>query len=364
MKTVLVTDDSAFMRKALKRMIESDEVFRVVGAATDGIETLDRIEEFNPDVLTLDVEMPKRNGLDTLKEIRKVRPFLPVLMVSSITRAGSDIAIRCLEEGAFDIVCKPESYVSMNINEISGDLIQKLRAAVRLPIMEPKSNLLLSEKMTPAFDWPAVNSLKPRHISGNQRVIAIGTSTGGPVALQKLLPQFPKDFPAGFLVVQHMPPGSFIYSLAERLNSLCEIEVKIAEEGEEIQNGLVLIAPIGRHMIVNQRGATFYVTFREDRHNGFHCPSVDELFHSVGEIFGKNGTACILTGMGSDGIRGVPYVYNGGGHVIAESEESCVVYGMPRSAVEAGYVHTVTPLSGLAAILKRQLLVSPLNSPQ
>jgi two-component system chemotaxis response regulator CheB len=145
-----------------------------------------------------------------------------------------------------------------------------------------------------------------------------------------------------------MPPGSFIYSLAERLDALCEIEVRIAEEGDEIHDGLALIAPIGRHMIVDQRGASFYVTFREDRHNGFHCPSVDELFHSVGEIFGKNCTACILTGMGSDGIRGVPYIFNGGGHVIAEAEETCVVYGMPRTVVEAGMAHETVPLHGIS----------------
>lgn len=353
MKKVLITDDSAFMRKALTRMIETDEAFKVVSVATDGIEALDRIEEFNPDVLTLDVEMPKRNGLDTLKEIRKVRPFLPVIMVSSITRAGSDIAIQCLEEGAFDIVCKPESYVSMNINEISSDLIRKLRAAVRLPAFEFKPDLQpTGDNMNSAFDWPTIDGYSlPQDVSGTQRVIAIGTSTGGPVALQKLLPQFPKDFPAGFLVVQHMPPGSFIHSLAERLNSLCEIEVKIAEEGDRIQNGLALIAPIGRHMIVKRRGSFYYVAFRDNQYNGFHCPSVDELFHSVGEAFGINCTACILTGMGSDGIRGVPYIFKSGGHVIAEAEETCVVYGMPRTVVEAGMAHETIPLYNISRTL-------------
>lgn len=359
-KKVLVVDDSAFMRKAITRMIHSDPAFEVMATAKDGYEALQLIMDTRPDVVTLDVEMPKMNGLETMIRIHELYPFLPVIIVSSIARSGTDLAIQCLEAGAYEIVCKPESYVAMNILEISHDLLSKLRAAVNLKPARSEMAVGYDEKppleyepiVLPEKTLPELSS--PEAIS-HDFVVTIGASTGGPVALQKLFSAFPPDIPAAFVVVQHMPPGGFIHSLADRLNSQTPLKVKVAEEGDLIRNGHVYIGPIGKHLILIPHPQGYALSLSFLPKGLLHCPAVDVLFRSAGEVVGHKNISCILTGMGYDGTKGLEWVFNNQGYVIAESEESCVVYGMPRSAVEAGLVHETAPIHKIPDILMNRL---------
>lgn len=359
-KKVIVVDDSAFMRKAITRMIHSDPAFEVTATARDGFEALQLIMDSRPDVLTLDVEMPKMNGLETMSRIHEMYPFLPVIIVSSIARAGSDLAVQCLEAGAFEIVCKPESYVSMNILDISHDLLNKLRAAVNL---KPPKSFRDDDSGAGELEpfGPVISHGRPQAdtdaMSGmaGETVITIGSSTGGPVALQKLLSRFPPDIPAGFVIVQHMPPGGFIYSLADRLNANTQLAVKVAEEGDIIKPGHAYLGPIGKHLIIIPEASGFSLSLSVTPKGLLHCPSVDVLFQSAGETVGPKNISCILTGMGSDGTKGLEWVFKNNGYVIAESEESCVVYGMPRSAVEAGFVHESASIHKIPDILMSRL---------
>lgn len=363
---ILVVDDSAFMRKAITRIIESDEAFEVTATASHGLEALNMLPEYDPDVVTLDVEMPKMNGLETLKEMRKKGFDVPVVIVSSITRFGSDMSIRCLEAGAFDIVRKPESYVSMDIHNIASDLVKKLKAAADISPSRKKRRLFQTKPTPPTSDTTkAQPSPKPTPKSRvitpqrkpvkvgilGQQVITIGSSTGGPVALQKILTQLPGDIPAGIVVVQHMPPGNFIHSLSERLNSYCEIEVRVAREGDIVEDGVALIGDIGKHIVFEKWINTFKIHLTSLPRDARHFPSADVLFQSAGDVIGSRNISCILTGMGSDGAKGLSSVYANGGYSIAESEETCVVYGMPRSAVEAGVINEIAPLYKIPQVL-------------
>lgn len=369
---ILVVDDSAFMRKAITRIIESDEAFKVTATASHGLEALDMLPQYDPDVVTLDVEMPKMNGLETLKEIRKKGFDVPVVIVSSITLFGSDMSIRCLEAGAFDIVRKPESYVSMDIHNIASDLIKKLKAAADISPSRKKRRLFQTQSKRPSPDTdiskakpspkppPKSRVITPRRkpvkvgILG-QQVITIGSSTGGPVALQQILTKIPENIPAGIVVVQHMPPGNFIHSLAERLNSYCEIEIRVAREGDIIEDGVALIGDIGKHIVFEKWINTFKIHLTSIPRDARHFPSADVLFQSAGDIIGSRNISCILTGMGSDGAKGLASVFANGGYSIAESEETCVVYGMPRSAVEAGVINEIAPLYRIPQVLLKVL---------
>ncbi len=354
---VLVVDDSAFMLKAIPRIIESDDAFKVVATANDGVEALKMIKRHRPEVITLDVEMPKMNGVETLKEIRKQGFLTPVIMVSSITRFGADIAIRCLEAGAFDIVRKPESYVSMDIHKISRSLISKLKAAVNIS----SENGLTTT--TPSSFREELKAKKPKLVlaksktkaTGGQKVITIGSSTGGPSALQKILSRIPADIGAGLVIVQHMPEGNFIQSLAERLDAHSAIDLRVAKDGDIIQDGVAFIAKIGKHVVFEQWNNTYKIHLTRPTKDNPHCPSADALFKSAGEVIGSRNISCILTGMGSDGARGLEYVYKNGGYIVAEAEESCVVYGMPRSAVETGYVNKISTLDKIPNVLLKTL---------
>lgn len=378
MKTsVLVVDDSAFMRKALKRIIESDEQFEVIGVARDGNEALELIPQLKPTVVTLDVEMPHKNGLETLRELRAQGVKTPVIVVSSITRFGSDMAIRCLEAGAFDIVRKPESYVSMDIHQISGDLVSKLKAATRtrhprfgdfgrrqertpepggFPTMAPFQKA--KERTTRAHPEPETDhhhhkrQAHARSSLFGQRVITIGSSTGGPVALQRVLTALPDDLPSAIVMVQHMPPGDFIFSLADRLRAHSPFDVRVAKDSEILSDGVVRIGPIGKHIIFERVGQTYRLRLVSTPRDMLHCPSIDVLFESAGQVIGSRNISCILTGMGSDGTHGLSFVHKNKGYIIAEAEETCVVYGMPRSAVEAGYVNEIAPLTRIPQILQ------------
>lgn len=339
---VLVVDDSAFIRKALKRIIEMEGHFEVVGSAPDGNMALGLIEALQPDVITLDVEMPYRNGLDVLTDIRR-HWSTPVVIISSMTRSGGDLAIQCLERGAFDVVSKPQSSMAMNSQEMGLDIVRKLKAAVGLvsPLAEEGDI-----RRSPTESKPP----RPAPLS-SQKIVTIGCSTGGPMALHRLLSGLPGDFPAGIVIVQHMPAGNFIQSLAERLDTVCRLKVKTAEDGDIVHDGTVYLGDIGRHVGFRADGTSYRIRLSDNAERLYHCPAVDVLFESAGSVIGPNNLSCVLTGMGTDGTNGLYTVRRNGGCIVAQSENSCVIYGMPKSAVESGLVDRVVDLEDMAETL-------------
>jgi len=336
---VLVADDSAFMRTALTRMIESDPQLRVSDTAQTGNEALEKIRLNPPDVITLDVEMPGLDGLETLRRIMKDFPR-PVIMVSSLTQEGAETTLEALDIGAFDYVPKQLSYVSLDIIKIRDDLIAKIKAAAKVerPAVKKPAQAVPSA--------PVQNT-----ISVVPEIVAVGTSTGGPKALQQILPLLPADLGVGVLVVQHMPPG-FTNPFARRLNNLCKISVREATQGEPITAGAVYIAPAGQHMTVS-RGSPSKLSIRlSDLPDGFpHRPSVDVMMLSVAEVFRGLSMGVIMTGMGADGLQGMRAIANAGGLTVGQDEPSCVVYGMPRSCAEANVLKRVVPLNDIPAVI-------------
>jgi two-component system chemotaxis response regulator CheB len=341
---VLVVDDSALMRKLIPQILQTDSSIQVVGTAMDGNFGLKKIEETKPQVVTLDLDMPGMGGLDMLKEIM-ARHRLPVIVVSSHSTQGASVTLQALSMGAFDFVAKP-SDVSANMPEIARELIAKIKAAVH----SKRVRMALPLESTKDHFKTAPDS----HTRAS-RVVAIGISTGGPQALQYLLPQLPKNFPGTILIVQHMPEG-FTEMFSRRLEEICSITVKEAQSGDLLLAGRALICPGNRHMKVRRLAmGDVAVLSDEPRVNG-HRPSVDVLFKSVAEEFGEKSIAVIMTGMGEDGAQGLGLVRTAGGMTIAQSEESCVVYGMPKAAIERGYAVRVVPLDALANTLQAQCM--------
>jgi len=339
---VLVVDDSALMRKLIPQILERDDSLQVIGTAMDGTFGLKKIEELQPQVVTLDLEMPGMNGIDTLKEImRKYR--VPVIVVSSHSTEGASITLKALALGAFDFVAKPQD-VSSRMPEIAADLIAKIKAAA-----QSKANrvALLPSETTQASKV----RLNPK--KAPSRVVAIGISTGGPNALQFVLSHLPADFPGTILVVQHMPDG-FTDMFARRLDEVCAIQVKHAQSGDLLCAGRALICPGNRHIKVKRLPlGDVAVLSDEPRVNG-HRPSADVLFRSVAEEFGSQALAVLMTGMGDDGAEGMGAVKAAGGTTIAQNEESCVVFGMPKAAIDRGYALRVVPLDTMANTLQAQ----------
>ncbi len=333
---VLVADDSAFMRTAITRMIESDPNLRVGATAQTGQEALDKIKSLKPDVVTLDVEMPGMNGLETLRHIMKECPT-PVIMVSSLTQEGAEVTLEALDIGAFDYVPKQSSFVSLDIVKIREDLINKVKAAAESQKRRP---MPLARK--PVATERKTVIANPKNAA---TIVALGTSTGGPKALQEMLPMLPEDLNVPVLIVQHMPPG-FTGPFAKRLNGLCKINVREAIQEEEIQPGIVYIAPAGQHMTAYRRGASKIALRLGQTPTGLlHMPSVDVMMNSVAEVFKSLTLGVILTGMGADGAKGMQTIKKEGGFNVGQDEASCTVYGMPRSAAEAGVLHRVVSLA-------------------
>lgn len=343
---VLVVDDSAFMRAALSRMIASEAGFVVVGTACSGAEALEKVACLNPDVVTLDIEMPGLNGLQTLRYIMNHSPR-PVIMVSSVTEAGTEQTFDALAAGAFDYVPKNLSSTSLDIGHIREDLIAKIRAAAQSREPSPTG---LSRK-PPGSSWP--NTSEPVS-STAPAIVALGTSTGGPKALEEILPVFPRDLSVPLLIVQHMPPG-FTAPFAHRMNDLCAVTVREANNGEPILPGVVYIAPAGIHMTV-RRFSDFESIIHLDIHpeHCAHMPSVDVLMKSVAEAYTNLAMGVILTGMGCDGAQGMNAIHCFGGITIGQDEESCAVYSMPRACAELGVLSRVVPLSEIP----RQILLA------
>jgi two-component system chemotaxis response regulator CheB len=345
---VMIVDDSPFMRKALERMLTCEDI-QVAGSARDGLEALEKLPQLNPDIVTLDVEMPRMDGLACLKRIMAEHPR-PVLMVSSLTQEGAAATFEALAGGALDFISKETSLASASILQIQQELQEKVRKLARSPkFARLRPTPAPVRPAAPAPVRPATAGLAA---SPRAELLLIGTSTGGPKALQDLLPALPAALPVPCLVVQHMP-GTFTRPFAARLNALSQVTVKEAEDGESLRPGTVYIAPGGIHMRYRLRGGTAGIELDPEPAGSLHRPSVDVLFLSAAEACPRPMLAVILTGMGNDGARGMEVLKTKGAHTLSEAEESCVVYGMPRAAYERGCVDQVAPLQEMAGILRR-----------
>ncbi|WP_027414614.1 protein-glutamate methylesterase/protein-glutamine glutaminase [Aneurinibacillus terranovensis] len=377
----IIIDDSAFMRKVIGDLLAEDPDIEVIGKARNGREGVDLVQKLNPDVVTLDIEMPVLNGLQTLEIIMKDHP-LPVVMLSSLTQQGANETIRALEMGAVDFIAKPSGSISLDLYKVGSQIIEKVKAAaqVNLPGLKrvepsPAKRTGLSrqaiESTAPAASLPN-RSLQAKPfgskdanytVKGNptetnkiSNFVAVGTSTGGPKALQTFLRGLPESFNGALAIVQHMPPG-FTRSLAQRLDSLCDIRVVEAEHNQVIEKGFAYIAPGNYHMEIKQKpGGELYVSLNQNDPRGGHRPSVDTLFESVAMIQHPAKHAVIMTGMGNDGTAGLKRLKQTGLRTaIAEDESTCVVFGMPRAAIQSGMVDITVPLYEIADQLLRSL---------
>lgn len=414
---VLVVDDSAFMRKIICDLIEKDPQFEIAATAANGREAIEAVEEWKPDVITMDLEMPELNGLEALERIMHIHPT-PIIMLSSLSDDGTRETIKALQNGAFDFIRKPSGPLSPDIQSVGEHLLEKLRVAVltrrnssmfrtadksdkniagsakqELPKKLPNpAQLDKPPNFKPVNVPPAANIAKPlptveviedkqaankqqsisypvseplnkqgqeglrtkenpKQISNFRHLIMIGTSTGGPRALHEVITSLPADLPAPVLVVQHMPP-KFTKSLAQRLDAFSSVHVTEAVDEERIYAGMVYIAPGGLHLELAKDSLGYYIRLTEEPPRGGHRPSVDVMFESCTPFSELRRHAVIMTGMGSDGVKGMKALNeNGGESAIAEAEESCVVYGMPRSAIEAGVAKSVVPLKQIAGLL-------------
>jgi len=344
---VLVIDDSALIRSLLTEIINSQRDMEVVGAAPDPLIARDMIKQLNPDVLTLDVEMPKMDGLDFLERLMRLRP-MPVVMVSTLTERGSEITMRALELGAIDFVTKPKMSIVDGMLEYTDLIADKIRAASQAKISPLQRH--------PVASGHAAPTLLRNPLISSEKLLIIGASTGGTEAIKSFLLQMPSDCP-GILITQHMPAG-FTKSFANRLDSLCQISVKEAEGGERILPGHAYIAPGDKHLLLARSGANYVTQLSDEPPVNRHKPSVDVLFDSAAALAGKNAIGVILTGMGKDGAVGMAQMKNAGAYNFAQNEESCVVYGMPKEAVAHGGVDEVAHLNDLPKLVLNYLMAN------
>jgi two-component system chemotaxis response regulator CheB len=353
--SVIVIDDSAFMRKSLSMMLEADPQIKVVATARDGREGIEKIRALRPDLVTLDIEMPGMDGLTALRIIMKEMP-LPVLMVSSLTNDGAQATLDALDLGAVDFIPKELSYVSLNIVKIKEELIAKVKhialsrsLSYRLQRIRAAAG---ADAAAPAVRPARVKSAPPPRTSRTDlQALVIGVSTGGPYALMRMIPQLPASFPLGIAIVQHMPP-KFTQSMAERLNGMSHLQVKEAENGEPLGPGKVLIAPGGQHLVFAANGHGVIVHCTTEPSTTLYRPSADVMMLSAAATFRGPLLGLIMTGMGKDGLEGLRLIKRQGGVVIAQDEESCVVYGMPKAAVDDGLADYVVPLDDIPGTLE------------
>jgi two-component system, chemotaxis family, protein-glutamate methylesterase/glutaminase len=345
---LLVVDDSAFMRTAITRMAQSDKNLMVVGTACDGAEAIQKVRQLDPDVVTMDIEMPRMTGLEALRVIMRECPRA-VIMISSLTQEGAEATFEALDCGAFDYIPKTLSYASLDITQIREDLILKIHAAhhamqrrrqVAMPVAFP----------SPARAASETGSLKSTIAARRLLAVCIGISTGGPKALQQILPLLPADYPAGILVVQHMPPG-FTGPFAHRLDSMCKLRVSEARTEDAIEPGRILIAPAGSQMIPYARGSAPFVRISRLPADTRHIPSVDVMMTAAAQAFGAATLGVIMTGMGNDGEAGMRAIRDAGGYTLGQDESSCAVYGMPRACAEKNLLQQIVSLTHLPAEL-------------
>ena len=343
---VLVVDDSALVRSLLSEIINRQSDMQCVGAAADPLIAREMIRELNPDVITLDVEMPRMDGIDFLAKLMRLRP-MPVVMVSTLTDRGADVTLRALELGAIDFVAKPKIGVADGLRLLAQDITDKVRIAARAQIRKPAPSVVGATPLRPTAAPTALGRLS------TEKVIFIGASTGGTEATKELLLGLPSDAPA-VMITQHMPPG-FTKSYAARLNGLCRISVKEAQDGERVLPGHAYIAPGGLHMSVERSGANYIARVRDGEPVNRHKPSVEPLFLSAARVAGPNALGVMLTGMGADGALAMKILRDAGSWNVAQDEASCVVFGMPKEAIAAGAVHEVLPLAAIAPRLLERL---------
>jgi len=345
--TVLVVDDSALIRKLLTEIINSQPDMEVIGAAADPLVAREMIREMNPDVLTLDVEMPKMDGLDFLEKLMRLRP-MPVVMVSTLTEKGSDVTFRALELGAIDFVAKPKIDIASGLKEYGIEIANKIRTA-KSARLKRHAPMPVTKSATADAVLPAIAN----RVASTEKLIIVGASTGGTEAIKEFLMRMPPDSP-GILVTQHMPEG-FTKSFANRLNSLCRISVVEAKGGERVLPGHAFIAPGHSHLLLKRSGANYMTELNQGELVSRHRPSVDVLFRSAANCAGKNAIGVILTGMGKDGAVGMLEMHKAGAYNFAQDEASCVVFGMPKEAIATGGVNEVVSLKDMTRCVLSKL---------
>ncbi len=333
---VLIIDDSAIVRKILSQQLKLYQDIEVVGTAPDPYIARDKILSLKPDVLTLDVEMPRMDGITFLRKLMKHHP-MPVIILSSLTPKGGKTAMEALAAGAVEVISKPGPAYS--VGDACNDLVEKIKAASKAQV---KNALEINESSK-------TSTQRLHMVETTNKIFAIGASTGGVQALTCVLSALPANAP-GTLVVQHMP-ANFTHSFAERLNKECEVHVKEAENGDHIIPGRVLIAPGGLHMLLNRSGANYYIVIKDGPAVCHQKPSVEVMFNSVAKYAGSNAVGAILTGMGNDGAKGLLNMRQNGAHTIAQDEKSCIVYGMPKEAIECGAAEKIVSLNNVARTL-------------
>jgi len=342
---VVVVDDSALVRSLLSEIINRQPDMQCVGTAADPLVAREMIRELNPDVITLDVEMPRMDGIDFLAKLMRLRP-MPVVMVSTLTERGADVTLRALELGAIDFVAKPKIGVADGLRLLAQDITDKVRTAARATIRRVPTP-------PPASGVPHAPAAASIGRLSTEKLIFIGASTGGTEATKEVLLGLPPDAPA-VMVTQHMPPG-FTKSYATRLDSLCRISVSEASDGERVLPGHAYIAPGGLHLSVERSGANYIARVRDGEPVNRHKPSVEVLFLSAARVVGPNALGVMLTGMGADGARAMKVLRDAGSWNVVQDEASCVVFGMPKEAIAAGAAHEVLPLTAIAARLLERL---------
>jgi two-component system chemotaxis response regulator CheB len=345
---VLVADDSAFMRKVLVSILDSDGAFEVVGEARDGRETVEKSAKLKPDVITMDINMPHMDGLQATEVIMSTEPR-PILIVSSESKDGAAATLRALELGAIDFVAKPTSGIDLDMSSVREELVRKLRIASKVRVIRNLSRSAPA-KTVQVKDSPAPVSA-PLAYGASMPVAVLAASTGGPATLMKLMPEFAAGFPGALLIVQHMP-GNFTSQFAEQLAAVSRLPVKQAENGEALLAGQVYVCPGDCHLRVAPPGR---IVLDDGPRIGGYRPSIDVTLESVATLAGANAVAAILTGMGNDGARGVMAIQENGGLVIAQDESSSVIFGMPAEAIKTGAVGQVLPLEQIAASITRRV---------
>ncbi|TXT25078.1 MAG: chemotaxis-specific protein-glutamate methyltransferase [Gallionellaceae bacterium] len=350
---VLIVDDSAVVRQVLQGVLERDPAIRVTGTASDPIFALDKMNREWPDVIVLDVEMPRMDGVTFLKKIMAEHPT-PVVICSTLTEKGAATTVQAMEAGAVTIVTKPKIGLKQFLSDSATDLINAVKEASQINVSRLKPMKAIPGRATrvaPKLTADAIMPAAGAHAMAQttERIVAIGTSTGGTQALETVLTALPRVCP-GIVVVQHMPE-KFTASFAARLDSLCEIEVREAKNNDRVIPGLALIAPGGRHLLLKRSGAYYHVEVMDGPVVNRHRPSVDVLFRSVAKFAGKNATGIIMTGMGDDGAHGLKEMHDAGAPTVAQDEETCVVFGMPKEAIKLGGVDRVIPLDKIPAVI-------------
>lgn len=352
---VVVVDDSALVRSLLAEIINRQRDMECVGVANDPLVAREIIRELNPDVITLDVEMPRMDGLDFLARLMRLRP-MPVLMISTLTERGAEVTMKALELGAIDFVAKPRIGLAEGIKELADQIVEKIRIAASAQVKRAVAPAASSTSIPATGKAAAPAAPVPTKLLGRvstEKLICIGSSTGGTEAVKEILMRMPADAP-GILVTQHMPPG-FTTSFAARLNGLCQITVKEAADRERILPGHAYIAPGGKHLRIDRSGANYIALVEDSEPVNRHKPSVEVLFHSCAQLVGPNAFGVMLTGMGNDGAKAMREMKDAGSYNYVQNEATCVVFGMPREAIAHGAADEVLPLLDIAPALLNRL---------